>query len=88
MDTRSLGYLGLGALEAGMASWVMPVLITSSVLNAAYFLPVLYRAWFRTAAPAWPAEHIAAEAKRLYDLKAKHILIDKTLAGTVTHIEP
>jgi multicomponent Na+:H+ antiporter subunit D len=53
-------YLGLGALEAGMAGWVMPVLIASSVLNAAYFLPILYRAWFRTAAPAWPAEHIAA----------------------------
>ena len=53
-------YLGLGAVEAGMAGWVMPVLIASSVLNAAYFLPILYRAWFRTAAPAWPAEHIAA----------------------------
>jgi multicomponent Na+:H+ antiporter subunit D len=53
-------YLGLGALEAGMAAWVMPVLITSSVLNAAYFLPVLYRAWFRVPGPAWPAEHIPA----------------------------
>jgi multicomponent Na+:H+ antiporter subunit D len=51
-------YLGLGALEAGMAGWVMPVLITSSVLNAAYFLPILYRAWFREPGPAWPAEHI------------------------------
>jgi multicomponent Na+:H+ antiporter subunit D len=53
-------YLGLGAMEAGMAGWVMPVLIASSVLNAAYFLPILYRAWFRSAAPDWPAEHIAA----------------------------
>jgi multicomponent Na+:H+ antiporter subunit D len=53
-------YLGLGAVEAGMAAWVMPVLIASSVLNAAYFLPVLYRAWFRTPGPAWPAEHIPA----------------------------
>jgi multicomponent Na+:H+ antiporter subunit D len=53
-------YLGLGALEAGMAAWVMPVLITSSVLNAAYFLPVLYRAWFRVPGPAWPVEHIPA----------------------------
>jgi len=53
-------YLGLGALEAGMAAWVMPVLITSSVLNAAYFLPVLYRAWFRDPGPAWPAEHMPA----------------------------
>jgi multicomponent Na+:H+ antiporter subunit D len=53
-------YLGLGAVEAGMAAWVMPVLLTSSALNAAYFLPVLYRAWFRSPGPAWPAEHIAA----------------------------
>ncbi len=53
-------YLGLGAVEAGMAGWVLPVLIISSVLNAAYFLPVLYRAWFCRPAPAWPAEHIPA----------------------------
>ena len=39
-------YLGLGALEAGAAAWVLPVLIISSLLNAAYFLPILYRAWF------------------------------------------
>jgi len=53
-------YLGLGALEAGMAAWVMPVLITSSVLNAAYFFPILQRAWFREPGTDWPAEHIAA----------------------------
>ncbi|MGD2113264.1 MAG: proton-conducting transporter membrane subunit, partial [Gammaproteobacteria bacterium] len=53
-------YLGLGALEAGMAEWVMPVLLASSALNAAYFLPVLYPAWFRVPGPAWPAEHIPA----------------------------
>ena len=38
----------------------LPVLIISSLLNAAYFLPVLYRAWFCRPAPAWPAEHIPA----------------------------
>jgi multicomponent Na+:H+ antiporter subunit D len=53
-------YLGLGALEAGMATWVIPVLLASSALNAAYFLPILYRAWFRDPGPAWPAEHIPA----------------------------
>ncbi|MGB5409616.1 MAG: proton-conducting transporter membrane subunit [Thiogranum sp.] len=53
-------YLGLGAIEAGVAGWVIPVLIISSLLNAAYFLPVLYRAWFCRPAPAWPAEHIPA----------------------------
>jgi multicomponent Na+:H+ antiporter subunit D len=51
-------YLGLGAFEAGMAGWVMPVLLGSSLLNAAYFLPVLYRAWFREPVSAWPGEKI------------------------------
>ena len=53
-------YLGLGALEAGMATWIMPVLIASSVLNAAYFLPILHRAWFREPGPAWPSEQLPA----------------------------
>ncbi|MFW5707658.1 MAG: complex I subunit 5 family protein [Bacteroidota bacterium] len=38
-------YLGLGAVEAG-SYWVVFVLLVSSALNAAYFLPVVYRAWF------------------------------------------
>jgi multicomponent Na+:H+ antiporter subunit D len=53
-------YLGLGAVEAGLATWVLPVLVASSLLNAAYFLPILYRAWFREASDEWPAEHIPA----------------------------
>ncbi len=53
-------YLGLGAVAAGQAAWVLPVLIASSLLNAAYFLPVLYRAWFREPAGDWPEEHIPA----------------------------
>jgi multicomponent Na+:H+ antiporter subunit D len=35
----------LGALEAGEV-WCIPVLLASSVLNAAYFLPIVYDAWF------------------------------------------
>ena len=38
-------YLGLGAAEAG-SYWVVFVLLVSSALNAAYFLPIVYRAWF------------------------------------------
>lgn len=38
-------YIGLGALEAG-SPWVILVLLASSALNAAYFLPIVYRAWF------------------------------------------
>jgi multicomponent Na+:H+ antiporter subunit D len=50
-------HLGLGALEAGMP-WALAVLAASSLLNAAYFLPILHRAWFRPANAAWPEEKI------------------------------
>jgi multicomponent Na+:H+ antiporter subunit D len=50
-------YLGLGGLEAGQP-WVIAVLLASTLLNAAYFLPLLYRSWFRTAPAAWPEEHL------------------------------
>lgn len=46
-------YLGLGSLQVGQG-WVIPVLVGSSLLNAAYFLPPLYRAWFRPARVDWP----------------------------------
>ena len=38
-------YLGVGAIETGN-TWVILVLAGSSVLNAIYFLPLVYRAWF------------------------------------------
>ncbi|MGM0475898.1 MAG: complex I subunit 5 family protein [Pseudomonadota bacterium] len=38
-------YLGLGALETG-GLWIVGLLALSSLLNGAYFLPILYRAWF------------------------------------------
>ncbi|MCC5930907.1 MAG: monovalent cation/H+ antiporter subunit D family protein [Cyclobacteriaceae bacterium] len=38
-------YLGLGAIEAE-SYWVVLVLLASSAMNAAYFLPIVYRAWF------------------------------------------
>jgi multicomponent Na+:H+ antiporter subunit D len=41
-------YLGLGAWHAGM-HWVLAVLAASTLLNAAYFLPILYRLWFAPA---------------------------------------
>lgn len=50
-------YLGLGALEAGMP-WVLGVLVLSSLLNAAYFLPIVHRLWFRPQAGPWPEEHV------------------------------
>ncbi|BBA32162.1 NADH-Ubiquinone/plastoquinone (complex I), domain protein [Methylocaldum marinum] len=46
-------YLGLGAVQA-KAYWAVGVLAASTVLNAAYFLPILYRIWFLPAAGEWP----------------------------------
>jgi len=49
-------YLGLGALDADQ-TWVIIVLAGSSLLNAAYFLPILHRAWFRQPTEEWPEDH-------------------------------
>jgi multicomponent Na+:H+ antiporter subunit D len=38
-------HLGLGGLEVG-AFWVIAVLAGSALLNALYFLPLVYRMWF------------------------------------------
>ena len=48
--------LGTGALAADMG-WVIGVLVASSLLNAAYFLPIVHRLWFREAEAPWPREH-------------------------------
>ena len=44
--------------------WVIAVLLASSLLNAAYFLPVLYRVWFQPRTEAWPGEHIPMQNGR------------------------
>ena len=56
-------YLGLGSLEAGQP-WVILVLLASTLLNAAYFLPILHRVWFRPARHA-PATRPAREGPLL-----------------------
>jgi multicomponent Na+:H+ antiporter subunit D len=50
--------LGQGAVAAG-EPWVLGVLVTSSLLNAAYFLPPIARAWFRPPDPSWADAHPA-----------------------------
>jgi len=45
-------YLGLGGLQAE-AEWVIPVLLASSALNAAYFLPIIRTAWFDEPTEEW-----------------------------------
>ena len=48
-------YLKMGAVQAG-EEWVTWVLLASSLLNAAYFLPILYRAWIMKPPKKWPEE--------------------------------
>jgi multicomponent Na+:H+ antiporter subunit D len=48
-------YLKLGAEQAG-TQWVLWVLMASSLLNAAYFLPILWRAWINAPPTNWPHE--------------------------------
>ena len=52
-----------GARAAEM-NWAVWVLWASSLLNAAYFLPILWRAWMRPLPASWPAEHIPARGHR------------------------
>jgi multicomponent Na+:H+ antiporter subunit D len=52
-----------GAEEAGM-DWAVWVLWTSSALNAAYFLPILWRTWLCKMPLRWPREHIPSRGWR------------------------
>jgi len=60
-------YLSLGALEAGH-DWVIFVLVGSSLLNAAYFLPILHAAWFREPPATWPDEQIFGRKETAWTL--------------------
>ena len=44
--------IGIGGVDAGLW-WVVAVLGASSVLNAAYFFPIIHRAWFREPKAEW-----------------------------------
>jgi multicomponent Na+:H+ antiporter subunit D len=46
-------FLGSGAIEANQP-WVVVVLILSTLLNAIYFLPMIYSAWFERPPSQWP----------------------------------
>jgi len=51
-------YLATGALAADQP-WIIGILVASSLLNAAYFLPIIYRGWFQDAAETWPDKRSA-----------------------------
>ena len=46
-------YLALGAIEASMTP-ILVVIITSTLLNAAYFLPIIYAAFYKSPPPGEP----------------------------------
>jgi multicomponent Na+:H+ antiporter subunit D len=45
--------IGVGAMAAG-EDWAIWVLAASTALNAAYFLPIVYAAWFKEPDEPWP----------------------------------
>jgi multicomponent Na+:H+ antiporter subunit D len=49
-------HLKLGAEQSG-EPWAVWVLTASSLLNAAYFLPILWRAWIKAPPANWPRQH-------------------------------
>ena len=59
------GYISKSCLQEGAelagAYWIGWVLNLSGLLNAAYFLPILYRIWVRSANAPWPAQRTRGE---------------------------
>lgn len=66
-------FLGVGAVQAGQG-WAVVVLVLSTVLNAAYFLPVVYRAWFKPPPGEWEEKRPKAR------FEADWLLLFPTLA--------
>jgi multicomponent Na+:H+ antiporter subunit D len=60
-------YLGLGAVAVG-DTWVVLVLIASGLLNAGYFLPILYVAWFAKPPDRWPRDEHRGRAETSWTL--------------------
>lgn len=67
-------YLGIGALEVG-ADWVLLVLVISGLLNAAYFLPLIYRGWFGHPPARWPQEQHWRDANGRYERFETHWML-------------
>ncbi|WP_156105250.1 complex I subunit 5 family protein [Litchfieldella xinjiangensis] len=84
-------YLGMAALESGM-TWVIVVLMLSTILNAAYFLPVIYRLWFKPAPhdelDRWPEARLAGGLETSYWLMGPAIAtaVFSLLAGMLAGV--
>lgn len=66
-------YLGSGAIQAD-AAWVIGVLMMSSLLNAMYFLPILYRAWFKPQREEWDEKRLGGRFETDFALLLPPIL--------------
>lgn len=66
-------YLGTGALAAG-DSWVIVVLAMSTVLNAAYFLPIVYAGWFKEPNDNWTEKKPAPRYETSFSLLMPAVL--------------
>lgn len=76
----SKAWLSDGARAADM-DWANVVLWLSSLLNAAYFLPILWRAWLRPVPERWPHEHWRRRGWRETSLL---LLVPALLTGAAT----
>jgi multicomponent Na+:H+ antiporter subunit D len=66
-------YLGLGSLASGQ-SWIILILIASTLLNAAYFLPVLHRIWFVEPRQDWPPSSLRGGRETTWALLAPPLI--------------
>ena len=73
-------FLASGGLDVGQP-WVIAVLIASSLLNAAYFLPVIWTAWFRAPPETWPAERAQARGETSLMLLLPTVLVAASALG-------
>lgn len=73
-------FLASGGLDVGQP-WVIAVLIASSLLNAAYFLPVIWTAWFRAPPETWPAERAPARGETSLMLLLPTVLVAASALG-------
>lgn len=73
-------YLGLGALDSGEI-WIIGILLASSVLNAAYFLPIIYAAWFMP-----PGEDAQRPLSEQWDRHRKLLIYPPVFTAVMTII--
>ena len=73
-------YLGSGVVAAG-SHWVIAVLVASTLLNSAYFLPVIHRLWFRPPLDAYRDRPSALSWGRTLSLLAPTLFVAACALG-------